>query len=124
MTQEEVTERWNPARDRVQQHVRTPGGTCSIDGEKIVDAPDTGLLTGGVQLGYMALFPARYENGDPMLRIEIGDNNRQNAVMVHPAHRRTLCRKHYLEEWHEMYPGQEDPDLDAGPRHVRERLGL
>ncbi len=119
--------RWNPARDRVQHHIQTPAGTCSVDGQPVKDAPSSGGLgesSPGVHIGYQGLYPSRHENGDPMVRTETGDGGRQNIVYVHPAHLRTLCQEHYLEEWREMYPGQPEPDLDAGARHIRAKLGL
>ena len=117
--------RWNP-RDE-QKHdapVREHAGHCGSCDKDIHDAPSTDHLPDGRHHGYMACYPARHPDGSPKVRTEHGDNGRSTVVFVQPAGNRVLCKVCYLDEFHEMYPEQPEPDMDSGWRHTLERLGL
>ena len=81
-------------------------GVCSVDLESIHDAPGSGLMPDGkTNKGYLALYPERDEDGKPKL----GKDDEGKAVFRVPAHKRTLCKAHYLVEWAEKYPDEADP---------------
>lgn len=62
----------------------TEPGVCDIGKHKIKD------IEGTARLGYMAS-RLRWEGAQ--------------------YQRRRLCKKHYLEEWREQYPGEKEPEL-------------
>lgn len=103
-----------PAQNEVIAHRIVPG-ICVVDSEPIRDAvgtPELGEGT-GIYKGYVALLPELDSTGEPLMRVETGDNNKTNLVHRVPAFTRALCRGHFLEEFAARYPDQGAPVLPS-----------